>query len=49
MDNDVTCHGKDDTRYADYRARVTAALETLAKGLPKVRIFAVSDWGTLDS
>lgn len=49
MDNDVTCDGKDDTRYADYQARVTAALETLAKGLPKARIFAVSDWGTLDS
>jgi broad specificity phosphatase PhoE len=49
MDNDVGCDGKDDTRYADYQARVTEALQTLAKGLPKARILAVSNWGTLDS
>ena len=50
MPNDVRCDGKDDaTRFADYRARVATALQTLAEGLPKARILAVSDWGTLDS
>jgi lysophospholipase L1-like esterase len=49
MENDITCDGKDDTRYTDYQARTTAALQTLAKGLPKARILAVSKWGTLDS
>jgi hypothetical protein len=49
MDNDVACDGKDETRFADYRARVTEQLQALAKGLPKARILAVSDWGTLDS
>jgi hypothetical protein len=49
LGNDAPCDGKDDTRYADYQARVTESLQTLATGLPKARILAVSDWGTLDS
>jgi hypothetical protein len=49
MESDITCDGKDETRYTDYQARTTAALQTLAKGLPKARILAVSEWGTLDS
>ena len=49
MNNDAPCDGKDDTRYAGYQTRVTEALQTLATALPKARILAVSDWGTLDS
>jgi len=49
MGNDAPCDGKDDTRYAAYQARVTEALQALATGLPKARILAVSDWGTIDS
>ena len=49
MRNDAPCDGKDEMRYADYQARVTHALQTLAAGLPKARILAVSDWGTIDS
>jgi hypothetical protein len=50
MENDIQCDGKDDAaRFADYRATVTEALQTLAKGLPEARILAVSEWGTLDS
>jgi hypothetical protein len=49
MGNDAPCDGKDDTRYAGYQTRVTEALQALATGLPKARILAVSDWGTLDS
>ena len=49
MNNEVMCDGKDDTRYADYQARVTEALKTLTTGLPKARILAVSHWGTIDS
>jgi broad specificity phosphatase PhoE len=49
MGNDAQCDGKDDTRYAAYQARVTEALQALATGLPKARILAVSDWGTIDS
>ena len=45
MGNDAPCDGKDDTRYADYQARVTEALQALATGLPKARILAVSDCG----
>ncbi len=50
MENDVQCDGRDDaTRFAAYREKVAAALETLAAGLPTARIFVVSQWGTLDS
>ena len=49
LGNDAPCDGKDETRYADYQARVTEALQKLAAGLPKARIFAVGDAGTLDS
>jgi len=49
MRNDAPCDGKDDTRYTDYQARVTEALRGLATALPKARILAVSEWGTLDS
>jgi hypothetical protein len=49
MANDAPCDGKDETRYADYQARVTQELQALAAGLPKARILAVSEWGTLDS
>ena len=49
LGNDATCDGKDETRYADYQARVTEALQKLAAGLPKARILAVGDAGTLDS
>ena len=49
LGNDAPCDGKDEMRYADYQARVTEALQTLAAGLPKARVVAVSDWGTLDS
>jgi broad specificity phosphatase PhoE len=49
MANDADCDGKDETRYADYQARVTEALKALAQGLPQARILAVSRWGTLDS
>ena len=49
MRNDAPCDGKDATRYADYRARVTEALQRLATSLPNARILAVSEWGTLDS
>jgi hypothetical protein len=49
MANDAPCDGKDETRYADYQARVTQELQALAAGLPKARVLAVSEWGTLDS
>ena len=49
LGNDAPCDGKDETRYADYQARVTEALQKLAAGLPKARILAVGDAGTLDS
>ena len=49
MGNDAPCDGKDDTRYAGYQTRVTEALQALATGLPKARILAVGDGGTLDS
>jgi hypothetical protein len=49
LGNDAPCDGKDETRYADYQARVTDALQKLAVGLPKARILAVGDAGTLDS
>ena len=49
MRNDAPCDGKDDTRYADYQARVTEALQRLATSLPNARILALSEWGTLDS
>ena len=49
LPNDAPCDGKDDSRYADYQARATQALQTLATKLPTARILAVSGWGTLDS
>lgn len=49
MDNDIRCDGQDESRYAAFQTELTATLETLAKGLPKARIFMVSQWGTLTS
>jgi hypothetical protein len=49
LGNDAACDGKDETRYADFQARVTESLEGLATALPKARILAVGDAGTLDS
>ena len=49
LGNDAPCDGKDETRYADYQARVTEALQKLAANLPRARILAVGDTGTLDS
>lgn len=49
LGNDAPCDGKDETRYADYQTRVAEALQRLATDLPKARILAVGDAGTLDS
>jgi hypothetical protein len=49
MDDVMHCDGQDDTRYGAFKAELTATLLTLAKGLPKARIFMVGRWGTLSS
>ena len=46
MDNDIKCDGRDESRYADFRAALVAALERLANGLPKARILVVGRPGT---
>jgi hypothetical protein len=43
------CNGSSETNYADYGAKIAAALDTITKGLPKARIFVVSQWGSFAS
>lgn len=49
LDGDVRCDGQDDSRIADFRSKVDAALATISTGLPETRIFIVSPWGSFSS
>jgi len=49
LDGEVLCDGQDDSRIADFRSKVDAALATLSTGLPAARIFVVSPWGSFSS
>ncbi len=44
--NGFACDGQNESHYADFRAGLIAALDTLTKGLPKARVFVVSEWGS---
>lgn len=44
IDNDMRCDGTDSENYEPYRASLTKVLEALTQGMPKARIFFVSQW-----
>lgn len=47
--DDVKCDGQDASHYTAFRADFAAALGQLSRGLPKARIFVLSDWGSVRS
>ena len=44
IDNDIRCDGTDSENYEPYRASLTKVVDTLTQGMPKARIFFVSQW-----
>ncbi len=44
IDNDIRCDGTDSENYEPYRASLTQVVDTLTQGMPKARIFFVSQW-----
>jgi hypothetical protein len=49
IDRALKCDGTRERNFADYGSRFGDALKTLAQGLPKARIFVVSQWGSFTS
>ena len=49
IDRAMKCDGTTERNFADYGSRFSEALQTLAQGLPKARIFVVSQWGSFAS
>ena len=49
IDRALKCDGTTERNFADYGSRFGDALQTLAQGLPKARIFVVSQWGSFSS
>ena len=47
VDNDMRCDGTDAQNYRPYAARLSLALDTIAKGAPDARIFIVSVWASV--
>ena len=45
----MKCDGTTERNFTDYGSRFSDALQTLAQGLPKARIFVVSQWGSFAS
>ncbi len=49
IDRAMKCDGTTERNFTDYGSRFSDALQTLAQGLPKARIFVVSQWGSFAS
>lgn len=49
IDRALKCDGTTERNFADYGSRFSDALNKLAQGLPKARIFVVSQWGSFAS
>ncbi len=49
IEGDVKCDGSDESRWSDFGTGVSAALDTITKGLPNAKIFVVSYWGSFSS
>jgi hypothetical protein len=49
IDRALRCDGTTERNFADYGSRFGDALKSLAQGLPKARIFVISQWGSFAS